>query len=379
MMLEIICWSAIGLIGYAYAGYPLGLWALSLVRRREVARAAITPPVTFIITAFNEERRIAEKIENTLNVNYPRSELEILVASDCSSDRTDEIVKSYNDRGVRLVRAAVRKGKEAAQKLAVEAASGDILIFSDVATMLKDDAVRNIVANFHDPSVGCVSSVDRFIEDDGRVSGEGAYVRYEMLLRSLETRVNSLVGLSGSFFAARNVVCKQAWSDDLQSDFNTVLNSMRMGLRGVSDPETVGYYKNIADERKEYDRKVRTVLRGISVFMRSLALINPIQYPVFAWQLVSHKLCRWLVPFAMVVALLANAGLSVSVPGYGALFVVQGCFYSVALGGLAYRPLMRSPIVKLSAFFVLVNVSILNAWIRYWAGERLVHWEPSKR
>jgi glycosyltransferase involved in cell wall biosynthesis len=301
------------------------------------------------------------------------------VASDCSSDGTDAIVKSYGDREIKLVRAPVRKGKESAQKLAVELAKGEILVFSDVATILPEQAVSNIVRNFHDPTVGCVSSVDRFIDQHGGVSGEGAYVRYEMFLRHLETRVNSLVGLSGSFFAARSMVCKQAWSDDLQSDFNTVLNSMRMGLRGVADPESVGYYKNIADERREYDRKVRTVLRGISVFMRSLALINPLRHSLFAWQLLSHKLCRWLVPFGMMTAFVSNGFLAFSSRWYAILFLIQILFYSVALGGILWKPLLRLPVIKLSSFFLLVNASIFQAWVRYCSGERLVAWEPSKR
>jgi hypothetical protein len=191
--------------------------------------------------------------------------------------------------------------------------------------------------------------------------------------------VNSLVGLSGSFFAARSALCKQAWSDNLQSDFNTVLNSMRAGLRGVADADSPGYYKDIADERKEFDRKVRTVLRGISVFMKSLGLVNPIKHPLFAWQLVSHKLCRWLVPFAMLTALITNTILTMAFGQYGLLLVLQAVFYGVAISGLCWRSLLRIPAVKLPAFFVLVNVSIFKAWIQYWSGERLVVWEPSKR
>src|SRR5712691_11750512 len=379
VFLEIVFWLSVGLVAYAYLGYALLLWGLSLFRFRRVSKADITPSVTFIITAYNEQSRIAGKLENTLKLVYPRLKLEVLVASDCSSDKTDEIVEVYADRGVRLVRASVRKGKEAAQKLAVAVAKGEIFVFSDVATILPEHAVSNIVKNFNDPTVGCVSSVDRFVAQDGRVSGEGAYVRYEMFLRSLETRVNSLVGLSGSFFAARREVCKEKWSDDLQSDFNTVLNSMRMGLRGVADPESVGYYKNIADERKEYDRKVRTVLRVISVFMRSWALVNPLRHSVFAWQLLSHKLCRWLVPFAMMTAFVSNALLALSSQWYAMLFLIQILFYSVALGGIFWKPLLRFPIVKLFSFFLLVNASIFQACVRYWSGERLITWEPSKR
>ncbi len=379
LALEIVFWLAVALIAYAYAGYPLALRALALLRARPVAKADVTPHVTFIITAYNEEKRIGEKLENTLKLIYPRERLDVLVASDCSSDRTDEIVRTYQPRGVRLLRAPTRRGKEAAQKLAVHAARSEILVFSDVATVLPENAVRNIVKNFHDPSVGCVSSVDRFIDRDGRPSGESAYVRYEMFLRSLETRVNSLVGLSGSFFAARREVCRDTWSEDLQSDFNTVLNSMRMGLRGVADPDSVGYYLNIADERKEYERKVRTVQRGISVFMRSLALVNPLRHSMFAWQLLSHKLCRWIVPFAMVAAFSANASLALASQFYLGLFIFQAAFYTVALGGLLWKPLRRLAPVRLAAYFVLVNASIAQAWLRYWSGERLVLWEPSKR
>jgi hypothetical protein len=376
---ELLFWSAILLVFYAYAGYPLLLIIMKWVRTRNVRKAEVTPSVTLIITAYNEERRIAEKLDNTVQLDYPTALLEVLVASDCSSDRTDQIVEGYVHRGVRLVRAPLRKGKEAAQKLAVGVAKGEILVFSDVATILQPEAIRNIVKSFNDPSVGCVSSVDRFVDQDGRTSGEGAYVKYEMFLRSLESQVNSLVGLSGSFFAARSSVCKQAWSEDLQSDFNTVLNSMRMGLRGVSDPDSIGIYKNIADERKEYDRKVRTVLRGISVFMRSWGLVNPLRYPIFAWQLLSHKLCRWVVPFAMVTALLSNAVLATTSTLYALVLVGQVSFYGIALGGMLSKPLLKLSLVRLPSFFLLVNLSILQAWIRYWAGERLVAWEPSKR
>ncbi|NOS83194.1 MAG: glycosyltransferase family 2 protein [Nitrospira sp.] len=376
---EITFWLSLALVGYSYVGYPMLLWVLSFFRAYDVVRGDGTPSVTYIVTAYNEEKRITEKLDNTLALAYPSALLEVLVASDCSSDNTDAIVLSYAGRGIRLVRAPERKGKEAAQKLAVEVAKGEILVFSDVATILPKDAISNIVRAFQDPTVGCVSSVDRFIDQDGQVSGEGAYVKYEMFLRSLETRVNSLVGLSGSFFAARSVVCKQSWSDDLQSDFNTVLNCMRMGLRGVADPNSIGYYRNIADERKEFDRKVRTVLRGISVFMRSLVLVNPVRYPIFAWQLVSHKLCRWLVPFAMLSALTSNAALAVSSPWYFALLAMQSGFYAVGLGGLLRPALRRFTLVKLPAFYLLVNASIFKAWVQYWIGKRLVAWEPSKR
>jgi len=371
-------WSAVVFIAYAYLGYPLLLMLLSLIKSRPVKKADVTPYVSFIVTAHNEAARMREKLENTIALEYPRTRLEIIVASDCSTDGTDAIVQSYESRGVRLVRAAQRNGKEAAQKLVVQAASGEILIFSDVATILESNTIRNIVKNFADPTVGCVSSVDKIIDAAGRLSGEGVYVKYEMLLRDLETRANTLVGLSGSFFAARRAVC-QNWQPELQSDFNTLLNAVHIGLRGVSDPESVGYYKTIADETKEYERKVRTVLRGIAVFMKSLPMLNPFRYGLFSWQLFSHKLCRWLVPFAMVGVFFCNATLIYSSPFYLSLFLLQCAGYGVALQAIWRNRFSENPFLKLPTYLVIVNLSILDAWCRYCGGERVVRWNPSQR
>ena len=378
MVLQWGFWLAILFVAYAYAGYPILLWGLSHLRRRGIERAPIEPSVSFIITAYNEEKRIREKLENTLAQDYPKDRREIIVASDCSTDETDAIVLSYAGAGVRLARLAEKGGKEAAQKFAVESAKGEVLIFSDVATTLPPVGIRTIVMNFADPTVGCVSSVDRFLDQDGKASGEGAYVTYEMMLRRLETAVNSLVGLSGSFFAARREVCRP-WASDLQSDFNTLLNSVRGGLRGVSDPESVGYYKNLADERKEYDRKVRTVVRGISVFMRSLSLLNPFKYHLFAWQLLSHKLCRWMVPFALIVALMTNVLLAWESGFYRAILGCQVLFYGLAALYCWTGWLPNVSVLRLPSFFVMANVSILDAWMRYFRGDRILYWDPSKR
>lgn len=376
--IETVFWVSVGFVFYAYAGYPLLLMLIGSVRDRPVKKAPFQPTVSFIITAYNEEKRIGEKLVNTLRQDYPRELLDLVVASDCSTDTTDDLVRSFESSGIRLIRSDTKGGKEAAQKLAVDSTSGDILVFSDTATMLEPTAITTIVRNFSDPTVGCVSSVDRFIDIDGTVSGEGAYVRYEMLLRHLETRVNTLVGLSGSFFAARRSVC-QGWAPDLQSDFNTLLNSVRSGLRGVADPESVGFYKNLSDQKKEYERKVRTIVRGISVFMRSLSLLNPFRYHLFAWQLISHKLCRWLVPFAMIAALVANAVLASSSLFFQGTLVAQVVFYAVALAYLATQRLPSLGMLRIPSFFVMVNLSILDAWIRYFRGERIVSWSPSKR
>lgn len=374
---EYAFWASILFVFYAYSGYPLILMVISKFRNRPVKKGDVTPAVSFIITAYNEEKRILEKIKNTLKQDYPKDKLEIIVTSDCSGDHTDEIVKSFEPQGVRLIRATERRGKEAAQKLAVDIATGEIFVFSDVATVLSTTGIKNIVKSFNDSTVGCVSSVDSFIDTDGKISGEGAYVKYEMFLRNLETRVNTLVGLSGSFFAARKEVCLN-WAVDIQSDFNTLLNSVKIGLRGVSDIDSIGYYKNIADERKEFDRKVRTVTRGIAVFMKSLSLLNPCRYGLFSWQLFSHKLCRWLVPYAMILVFLSNLFLVKSFI-YKTILIIQLIFYIIAFSRNIRRILPSNKLVKIPFYFVSVNVSIMVAWYRYIKGDRLITWEPSKR
>ena len=373
MIAETVFWCSVALIVYAYAGYPCVLMAFTIFNDRPVRKAPIRPRVSFVIAAHNEEQRIAEKIDNTLRQDYPAEVMEIIVASDCSTDRTDDIVRSYGRRVV-LVRARERRGKEAAQQLAVRTAMGQILVFSDVATALAPNAVSTIVMNFSDPTVGCVSSIDRLVDADGASSGEGLYVRYEMWLRSLETRVNTLVGLSGSFFAARRDVCRQ-WAADRQSDFFTLLNAVQMGLRGVLDADSVGYYRNLADDRREFQRKVRTVVRGIGVLHRNARMLNPVRFGMFAWQLASHKVCRWLVPFAMITAAASNAFLIGESMFYGATFVLQAAFYLAAVGGAW----IGARALRVPMYFVVANLGVLTAWLRYARGERLASWSPSQR
>ena len=373
MIPVVVFWSSVILVVYAYVGYPCALAALAVLRRRVVAKGPIRARVSFIITARNEERRIREKLENTLAQDYPRALLEILVASDCSSDATDDVVRSYRDR-VRLVRAAERKGKEAAQQLAVDAASGEVLIFSDVGTALAPDGVSTMVRNFADQTVGCVSSVDAVLGTDAAGSGEGAYVRYEMRLRMLETAVHSLVGLSGSFFAARREVCRR-WTADRQSDFSTLLNAVDLGFRGVLDPASIGYYRNIVDDRRESERKVRTVVRGIAVMASNARMLNPFRYGLFAWQLASHKVCRWSVPFAMLGAAVGNALIVQRSVVYAAAGAGQLLFYATALLGVW----TGARVLRIPAFLLRSNIAILTAWVRFAAGERITLWDPSDR
>lgn len=373
--MKLVFAASLFLIFHAYFGYPL---TLRLLRRKPATKAPFEPHATLIITASNEERRIRDKLENTLALDYPREKLQVLVASDGSTDKTNEIVRNYAAHGIDLLAYTERRGKESAQKDAVLHATGDVIVFSDVATRIDPHGLREIIANFADPTVGCVSSADRVIGRDGKPCGEGFYVRYEMWLRDLESQVNSLVGLSGSFFAARKEVCRD-FSGEMQSDFRTVLNSMRLGLRGVSDPASIGYYQDISDNRREFDRKIRTVLRGLTVFFHNLEFLNPFRYGLFSYQYFCHKLLRWLVPLFLFAAFMANAVLSLHSVGYSMIFLFHLAFYGIALGGWAAKSTPNNALFKIPVYFVTVNAAIFVAWWRYIRGRRMVMWAPSER
>lgn len=367
------------LCGYSYFIYPL---LLKLVPVRAVHRVnpdnARLPGISIIITVYNEEKRIREKLENTLQIDYPAENLEIIVASDCATDATDSIVESYADSGVRLVRADERKGKEYAQLCAIQQSRGDILVFSDVATQIPQDALRFLVDKFADQQVGAVSSEDRFVSRDGQVAGEGAYVKYEMWLRRLESDRAGLVGLSGSFFSARKAIC-QDWDIYSPSDFNTALNCAKQGKVAVSCPDVVGIYSDVQDPRLEYGRKMRTVIRGMTAIIRHPEVLNPLRMGLFAFQVWSHKIMRWGVPWFMLLFFLVTLTLSGTSPLYTVALIAQLVFYAVALAGWLSVQAREHTVVRIIYFFVQTNIALAQAMLSFLAGKRMTVWTPSSR
>jgi cellulose synthase/poly-beta-1,6-N-acetylglucosamine synthase-like glycosyltransferase len=377
-MMNIILIISVFAIFYSYFGYPLSLYLISLMGVINHEKRIIYPNVSIIVTAFNEKERIREKIENTLSIAYPNDKIEIIIASDGSTDGTNEIISSYAGKGIYLLAIPFRGGKESAQKEAVRRSKGEILVFSDVSTMIEPDGIEQIVSNFADPQVGCVSSRDVVIGPDGKPGGEGLYVRYEMWLRTLESRVNSLVGLSGSFFAARRDVCSD-FAEDLDSDFRTLLNSVKKGKRGIMDPMAIGYYRDISDPKKEFARKVRTVLRGMTVFFRNTEYLNIFKYGLFSYQYLCHKLLRWLVPLFMVTSFLAIGIMSFHSLAYLILFFSIFAVLSYSL--LIHMKFICNPIriMTVPVYFIVVNLSILTAWWKYLKKQRVTVWNPTKR
>ncbi len=368
---------------YSYFIYPVILKLLVSLSASRAPAATVeadsrAPSMTLIVTAYNEELRIREKIENSLRIDFDSSRLELIVASDCSEDGTDAIVREYADRGVRLVRAGERLGKENAQLAAIKEAKGDVLVFSDVATQIPADALLRLESYFLNPAIGAVSSEDRFISQDGTVAGEGAYVKYEMWLRKLESQLSGLIGLSGSFFAARKQVC-QEWDIHCPSDFNTALNTAKAGLRSVSAPDVLGYYQDLKDASKEYQRKVRTVIRGMTGLARHKEVMSFKLFGAFAFQVISHKLMRWLAPWFFLLLFLVSALVARDGFIYSLAFLGQVLFYGAALFAHFLPQLRDVSAIKIIYFFVQVNIALLDASIKFLSGKRMTTWKPSAR
>jgi len=368
---------SLGLVAYTYVGYPFVLWVLTRRRARASLAPPIQPSVSVVIAARNEADKIRRKIEHSLALDYPTDRLEVLVASDASDDGTDEIVGEYAGRGVRLVRAPQRNGKEHAQGLALAAARGDIIVFTDAATLLEPEALRHLVQPFADPTVGAVSTEDCLVDAAGNPTGEGVYVRYEMWVRRLESRFHSLVGLSGSCFAIRRALCSH-WPSTLASDFMSALHAARAGQRSITEPAARGRFVAVRSAQAEMRRKTRTFLRGITVLMANADLMNPLRHGRFAFQLVSHKLLRFAAPLLLLAALVAS-GLSRDDVVLQALFWPQAAFYALGVASGFVPSVQRHPVVRLAHFFTMVQCAMLMAWGRYLLGHQQTTWEPSKR
>ncbi len=376
-MIWVFWWAAIFLI-YTFAGYPLLLWLVSLWRSRPYQRGTIQPRVALIITAHNEAAVIRNKILNCLELIYPKDKYEIIVASDGSDDGTAEIVRSFSPQGVKLIEIPDRRGKQYAQMLARDAARGEILVFTDAGVELEPDGLQEIVSNFADPSIGCVSSEDEVIGGKRHWMGEQFYVQLEMWLRRLESRVGSLVTASGSFFAARRTVC-QVWHIDQTSDFFVALNAVTLGMRAVVDAECIGRYGLVRSERGELQRKTRTIVNGLYVFFSHLHLLSPFRYGFFPWQIISHKLFRWLTPSAILFLTISNLFLWKTSSFYRICLALQVGVYGAGLLALVADRFSGWKPIRLAGYFLLGSAATLMAWFYFLSGEKFVTWRPTQR
>jgi cellulose synthase/poly-beta-1,6-N-acetylglucosamine synthase-like glycosyltransferase len=300
------------LLAYVYFGYPLLLWLIVRVRgERRVKRADVAPPVSLVISAYNEAAVISRKLENALALTYPREALEIVVISDCSDDGTDEIVAAYASRGVTLVRQPQRRGKTSGLNATVPLLKGDIIVFSDANAMYEPDALLKLTRNFADPSVGCATGEARYVPGGKSAAdiGERAYWDYEIQIKRLETGLSSMVGGDGAIYAIR----RQLWRElppDAINDFLNPLQIVAAGYRAVYEPEAICYEETAGAMRSEYRRRVRIVSRSWRAVFQAHGVSNPFRVGLFTWSLISHKVLRWLAGPFVVLAAVCAAGLA---------------------------------------------------------------------
>jgi cellulose synthase/poly-beta-1,6-N-acetylglucosamine synthase-like glycosyltransferase len=376
---ETVFWVSVAALGYTYAGYPLLVFLISALRSRPVRKEEIERSVSVIITAYNEERDLQSKLENTLTLDYPPGKLEIIVASDCSSDRTDEIARSFASRGVRLHRQPQRLGKTAAQNAAVELAHGEVILFSDATTMYRPDVLRVMTPSFADPSVGCVAGRLIYVDPAETGVGKGArsYWGYETFIKEHESQINSLIGVSGCLYAVKRSAYRPMYHEAC-SDFLIATLMVEQGLRAVFEPNAVCTEETNHRADREMRMRVRVIVQTLNDLWRFRPMLNPLTSGFYAVQLVSHKLFRYFVPLVLCMLFLSSVWLSTrGSTFFEASLAVQLCFYATALVGLVFERLgMRIGIFALPFYFMLANAASLWAMFEFARGERYARWEP---
>lgn len=369
---------------YAYAGYPLLLKLIAAMRpdRPAPPQPAEWPMISITVPVYNEAAQVPGLIESLLALDYPAERRQILIVSDASTDGTDDLVRAHADRGIELLRLVERGGKTVAERAAAQHLRGEIVVNTDASIRIDSGALKHLVAAFGDPSVGVASGRDISVSaaQADMNAGEGGYVSYEMAIRRLETRVSGIVGASGCFYAIRDHLHREPLPDWLSRDFASAMIARRSGYRSVSVDDAICFVPRAGSLDREYRRKVRTMTRGMETLHHMRALLNPFRYGAFAWMLVSHKICRWLVPWGAVSAAF---GLTLLAPSqtWAAGLLSIGVLL-MAAGALGWVRQKHGPLPRWLAvptYLIAGNIAALHAGIDAIRGDRNALWEPTRR
>jgi len=380
LLLNILFIASLLAIFYIYLGYPIILIVLSFFLNKKVKKGDFKPAVSILISAYNEAQSIAETLENKLALVYPKEKLEIIVISDGSTDKTDEIVKQFEPNGVKLIRQEPRAGKTAALNLGITHAAGEIIVFSDANSLYTRETLVNLVRNFNDPDVGYVTGKMIYINPDGAQTGDGCnvYMRYENFLRFVETKAGSIVGVDGGVDAVRNKLYKPMASDQLP-DFVLPLQIVNMGYRVVYEPEAILKEPVLNASKDEYKMRVRVVLRALWALWDMRPLLSFKKRKLFPWQLWSHKVLRYLSFIFLVIAYFTNIMLWPSGNIYKALFVLQNlCYFAAIIAPCLENKGRFSKVFYLSYYFVLLHLASAHAVFKFLLGKKQALWTPRK-
>ncbi|MEQ1758997.1 MAG: glycosyltransferase [Vicinamibacterales bacterium] len=376
-------WLAVALLVYAYGGFAIVIAAVGALWRRPVQTAPITPKVSLLIAAYNEEAVIAERLENALAMDYPREQLEIIVACDGCTDRTADIAECYADRGVRVLRLA-RAGKIHALDAAVRQATGEVLAFSDANTMCSKHSMRALVRSFADPGVGGVAGHTTYALEQGSESssqGENLYWNYDTWLKKLESHTGSVVSAHGGLYAIRRSLYRTVPDSAVTDDFGISTTVIDLGYRLVFEAEARAVEFAVPEARREFRRRVRLMTRGLRGVVMRRRLLNPAVSGFYAVVLFSHKVVRRLAPIALVTALATSLYLAPQGGLYLLAAVAQTFFYALAVAGLLLRrtALGKSKAVYVPFFYCMANVASAIALFELVRGTRIELWQPQRQ
>ena len=372
MAARITFWIAIAVPVYAYFVYPIVLLLLRLIVHRAVKKAPVAPYVSFVIPAYNEGKVIEQKIRNTLALDYPADQLEIVVASDGSKDDTARIARQFEDgKRVRVFAYPENRGKVTALNETVPQLNGEIVVLSDAAAMLHRDAVRKLVENFADPRVGAATGRYTVVKADEANMGqsEDFYWKYETFLKIQESQIASTLGGHGHLQAIRKELYPFPPPGTINDDYIIPVSVLSKGYRAVFEPEAIGWEE--AHEMAGFGRRVRIMAGNMQQLREIKGLLWPPR-PLPLFFFLSHKASRLVVPFAMVAALAANA-LLLGLPVYAALFGLQAVFYAMALLGVVVR--LRPKTLLLPFYFCMINAATFFGLYHALTSRRRMAWK----
>jgi cellulose synthase/poly-beta-1,6-N-acetylglucosamine synthase-like glycosyltransferase len=379
----ILFWSAAALIIYTYILFPVVVFLRGRLVRRPYRAAEIEPRVSMIIAAHNEAGGIGAKLDNLLSLDYPREQLEVLIASDGSNDGTDAIVRSYAGQGVRLL-SLPRQGKAPALNAAVAVATGDILVFSDANSMYSPDAIRALVRPFADAEVGGVAGNQVYLPKSATsgasADGERGYWAFDRKLKQSQSTAGNAISATGAIYAIRRSLF-QGVPTGVTDDFATSTSVIVQGHRLVFTPDAIAYEPAAEKSGVEFGRKTRVITRGLRGVLLRRELLNPFRYGFYAFQLFSHKVLRRLVVFPLLLLLLVSPLLWSRGVLYKLATFGQAVFYSCGLVGWLFggTRIGRLKIFSIPFFFCMVNAASLIATLNIVRGRRIDLWEPQRQ
>ncbi len=372
---QIAFWVCAALLVYVYLGYPLLLMVVAAFHRRKQPAPDYTPPISILIAAYNEENSIAKKLRETLDLDYP-GEKEILVLSDCSTDQTDTIVRNFGDPRVQLLRMEERRGKTFAQNVGVKHAKSDVLIFSDATTVYHPMALRYLVSNYRDTAVGAAGGRIEFFDARGdSPTGPGTitFWSYENMIKTLQSRIRTITGFSGCIYSVRKSAYTEL-ADDIVSDLIQPLCVIKQGYRLIFEDRALAYEETTRSSKQEFSMRVRNITRSIRGLASFSELLNPFRFPWVSFQLLSHKIMRWMVALYLVFMFLSNLFL-LHVPFFRGTFYVQLAFYGFAALSLVLPVQRWLRPLGLPLYFCTLNTAVLFSLMELIRGKKYVVWQ----